>query len=257
MDVSKKRVMECGTSCIPKKRPRFNKFHCLRSYTQWLKLPVAIFASRIIQIWWKRVRRNKMVNTVDYITMCDLEQPIFRHVSNHGAVTGFSANMLAEYIQVSCNLKHPMNGEVFNVVEIRRLDKITNNKFNLRRRMNSFSRKRKQIIDESTEYNIQQELVIEHVMNGLKLCENQVFYTSMNGCLQRFQMEISYHIDWLYRELDDIEGENTEQHIKELSKKCANILSDSKTAAYNRDLIRIFGREVKAILDLFVSELQE
>lgn len=101
----------------------------LRAYSKWALSQEPFIVT--IQRWWCRRRRLFPKNLVDCITLEPVEPPVFKHVSDSGYVTAFSALTLANYMVASGNFTHPQFRTPFNAVELRRLDKLTDCQYEL------------------------------------------------------------------------------------------------------------------------------
>lgn len=111
-------------------RPHFQA-RVLRTYSKWLCTQHQVVVR--LQRWWRLMLQLRPHNHLDCITMEPVQPPVFRHVSDNGHVTAFSAMTLAEYLHSSGNFSHPEYRTQFLSVEIRRLDRITQFRFNLHR----------------------------------------------------------------------------------------------------------------------------
>jgi len=101
----------------------------LRNYSRWALAQEQ--SIRRLQRWWRSTKRLQPQNTVDYITLEPVGCPVFRHVSDTGHVTAFTAGPLAEYLVSSGNFTHPETRVPFLSVELLRLDHLTKRQFNL------------------------------------------------------------------------------------------------------------------------------
>lgn len=239
----------------PFKKRCISKFFCLRSYTRWTNLESTISTVQKIQLWWKNILRNRIINTIDYITLGDLEKPIFRHVATFGIVTGFSADVLARYIHSTGNLKHPINGQFFNAVEIERLDKLTKRKYKLSKNINSLSRKKQQIIDDTLELQLREEDIIDALRLGLSACETQTFFF---GSLDEFKNIISYYIDNFVERLICFENfrhsEENRQNLQQVLNICVDILKNSYQPAYIEVRLNIYYQGIYDAIKRFSPE---
>jgi hypothetical protein len=109
-------------------RPCFSS-RILRGYAKWAQSQTKHIVR--VQRWWRAVQHLKPSNTVDCITLEPVEAPVFRHVSEKGHVTAFTAHSLAQYMITSGNFTHPQYRTPFHAVELRRLDRCTGQQFQL------------------------------------------------------------------------------------------------------------------------------
>lgn len=144
-----------------------------RGYTYWVNLDNVLHAIVAIQKWWKHWIQLKPQNTHDYITLEPVEPPIFLHVSDTRFVTAFSASTLANCFEASGDFKHPHSRTPFNVVEIRRLDAITNQEFKLCENYNSIIYRHQQ----EREQSLLQEFLVNELETQFQNCINSCIST--------------------------------------------------------------------------------
>ena len=79
--------------------------------------------SLVIQRCWRAWQQRK--GAMDPITLCQVQPPVFVHVSPDGKETLFSANVLADFVFQTGDYRMPLTRAPFNTVEIMRLARLS------------------------------------------------------------------------------------------------------------------------------------
>jgi hypothetical protein len=155
-----------------------------RLYSRWLQEPQVQHSILRLQHWWDYLQNKQRLqpkNTVDYITLEPPEPPVFLHVNEAGIVTAFSADTLANYFEASGEFKHPETRVPFNLVEIRRLDQMTERKYNLTQNLDS-------IVTRHQDERVETQLV-DFLQNDLETCYQNILAACRSENLSNDQWE--------------------------------------------------------------------
>lgn len=140
----------------------------LRTYSKWADSQQGLIIR--LQRWWRALKRLQPSNTADCITLEPVEKPVFLHVSDQGYVTAFTAISLAQYMATSGNFTHPQFRTPFNDVELWRLDRCTQKRFNLLQNRESIQSERATAQSESSLNEFLVNECLSFVQTGIDIC---------------------------------------------------------------------------------------
>lgn len=232
-------------------KPSFHP-RILRTYAKWVNLQEAQVV--FIQRWWRHWRRLRPANTTDCITLEPLEPPLFVHISDSGHVTAFSALSLAQYMVSSGDFKHPQFRTPFNVVELRRLDKCTQYKFNL---VQNQSRIQAEQATAQSETNLDDFLVNDftsHIQTCLDLCAQPQSYLLWALGMRDHTEPLLFEYLSLYTHNQELARVTLQRSVELVERRGLEVLHSTENLATYIDL---YDRFIKFVLLLKTFEMNQ